>query len=394
MKTESFIPSDLNKAVAKHWNSHRRTDRKNELLSFFERKDVNEVNSLLDTLKRSEDKLECNQAADKLRLIASDSIQALRESVRAIDLIGAVGGDTSAIREQFQDTLLKIEYIRDRVAAPWVDAADIEKAVTETGVQKGDILLVHSSYSKLGHVIGGAQAVIDGLRNALGENGTLVMPTLSQENFTHAYEEWSLDRPSDVGFLTEYFRKLPGVDRSNQETHSVAALGKYAYELTKDHCAYGPRVCLFGEYAFGHSSPWQKMYDLGGKVLFLGALSRTNTYKHFIECNQIERRLEAVKDPVLRQELIDGLWKYEEYDRVIAGETCKALIMYDSAEAISELDKEGYVSHGKVGDADLLFMDIQTMVREITRILESDLGRWYKGTELEWFKKADSYAGR
>ena len=35
-------------------------------------------------------------------------------------------------------------------------------------------------------------------------------------------------------------------------------------------------------------------------------------------------------------------------------------------------------------------MDIQTMVREITRILESDLARWYPENVVRWFDRADA----
>ena len=394
MNSDFCLPADFQKACDRHWSSRRRQDRKAELLACLSTEKSAEAAGLLETLKSSEDKQTLNIASQKLRSLAAQSIEALQAAVKSADLLSTVGADAASLREQLRYGLLMTEYIRDRVAAPWIDAGDIENACTKIGVQKGDILLVHSSYSKLGHVIGGAQAVVDGLIAAVGPEGTVVMPTLSQENFEHAYEEWRLDRPSDVGFLTEFFRKLPGAERSNQQTHSVAAIGRLAHELTKEHTAYGPRYCLFGDYAFSHSSPWQKMYDLGGKVLFLGAIAATNTYKHFIECSQVERRLDAVRDPKLRQELIDGLWKYEEYDRVVAGDKSKACPMYNSMAVTAVLDEKGFVSHGKLGDADLLFMDIQTMVRETTRILESDLARWYPEAEVAWFRKADSCAGQ
>ena len=93
---------------------------------------------------------------------------------------------------------------------------DVKQAALAAGVCPGDILLVHSSFKSLGPVEGGAETVIAGLLDALGESGTLVLPTFVQKDFANAYNTWHINKPSDTGYLTEYFRKLPGVLRSDQ----------------------------------------------------------------------------------------------------------------------------------------------------------------------------------
>jgi len=62
------------------------------------------------------------------------------------------------------------------------------------GINNNDILLVHSSLSNLGWVCGGAQTVITALMNAVGSDGTLVMPAHSGEwtlrsGATHLYQK-------------------------------------------------------------------------------------------------------------------------------------------------------------------------------------------------------------
>lgn len=386
MFRDQFISESLLKGAENYWESYHGKEVERSLTGL-NATDIESADELWTILRTSEDKAALNAASAKLRTLVQDAFEALRATSKGVQVLCGAGiNDFSTI---LQEQLRLLSYIRDRVAAPWVDSSDISVAVSKSGISMGDILLVHSSYTLLGHVIGGPQAVVDALEAVIGGEGTLVMPTLCQKNFERAYLDWNINRPSDVGFLTEYFRKLPGVFRSDQATHSVAARGRLAKEITKEHGAWGPRLCLFGVTAFSHSSPWQKMYDLGGKVLFLGAKANTNTYKHFIECCLIERRLDAVNDPSEKQRLINGLWTYDEFQKVLNGETCKVWPMYNSVQVTEALDNEGFVRHEKVGDADLLCMDIRTMVNEVTRILEANIEKWYPKNAVKWFNEVD-----
>lgn len=49
------------------------------------------------------------------------------------------------------------------------------------GIKTGMTLIVHSSLSKIGFVSGGAQTVVQALKEVLGEEGTLIMPTHSAD---------------------------------------------------------------------------------------------------------------------------------------------------------------------------------------------------------------------
>ncbi len=182
-------------------------------------------------------------------------------------------------------------------------------------IEKDSILLVHSSLKALGPIDGGAETVIAALEETVSE-GTLVFPTFAQKNWETVMEDWHMDRPSDVGYITEVFRKQEGSLRSDNPTHSVAARGKLAEALTQGDIKEGPRPGPFGDYAFAHGSPWQRMYDsrenYGVKcyVMFWGVTTSPMTFKHFIEARWVEELLNSVKDEAKREEFSARLSKY------------------------------------------------------------------------------------
>jgi len=176
-----------------------------------------------------------------------------------------------------------------------VNRSDITKAVLELGINPGDTVLVHSSFKSLGTVDGGAEAVIGGFLDAIGETGTLVLPTFVQKDFENAYKTWHIDKESDTGYLTNYFRKREGSFRSDQATHSVAASGKLARELTKTHGLTGKRFGNMGDTPFAKDSPWEKMYQLDAKVVMLGVSPLYITFRHYAEYCYIEECLKRLE---------------------------------------------------------------------------------------------------
>lgn len=182
-------------------------------------------------------------------------------------------------------------------------------------IEKDSILLVHSSLKALGQIDGGAETVISALEETVCD-GTLVFPTFAQKNWETVMEDWHMDRPSDVGYITEVFRKQEGSLRSDNPTHSVAARGKHAAALVGGNINEGPRVGPYGEYPFSHSSPWQRMYDSREKfgvkcyVMFWGVTTSPMTFKHFIEYRFIEELLNSVKDEATREAFKARLSKF------------------------------------------------------------------------------------
>ncbi len=190
-----------------------------------------------------------------------------------------------------------------------VTRQDVEKAVKDLGIKEGDVVLVHSSFKSLGPVENGAEDVIAGFLDAIGEEGTLVFPCFTQKNFETAYETWHIDKPSDTGYLTNYFRLREGSIRSDQATHSVSACGKLAKELTKTHGHTHKRFGSMGDTPFSADSPWEKMYNLNAKVVLLGVDTMKITFRHYAEYVYMEELLKAIEGNPKYDEMKDRLWQ-------------------------------------------------------------------------------------
>jgi aminoglycoside 3-N-acetyltransferase len=152
----------------------------------------------------------------------------------------------------------------------------IAQDLRAVGVKPGGVLLVHSSLSALGPVPGGAETVVQGLFEALGPDGTLLMPALSYARVTPEQPLFDVRlTPSNIGAIPEYFRTRPGTLRSIHPTHSVCAVGRLAAELLdrqiEDRTPCGPR------------SPFHLLPEYAGQILMLGCGLRPNTSMHAVE---------------------------------------------------------------------------------------------------------------
>ncbi|MEV6017803.1 AAC(3) family N-acetyltransferase [Streptomyces sp. f51] len=162
------------------------------------------------------------------------------------------------------------------------------------GVRAGETLLAHSSLSALGWVNGGAVTVVRGLLDALGPDGTLVVPTQSGDLSDPALwsrppvpEEWwpairatmpaydpRVTPSRGVGVIPETVRTWPGALRSDHPETSFAALGPAAAAVVGGHAV----DCRLGE-----RSPLARLEARGARVLLLGAGYDSCTSFHLAE---------------------------------------------------------------------------------------------------------------
>mgnify|MGYP005847376625 CR=1 FL=1 len=272
-----------------------------------------------------------------------------------------------------------------------VDVADVVRGLRDVGVLPGDTVMFHSSLSSIGTVVGGTNAVIDGFLQAVGPQGTVAVPTLCnwQPGEEHlVFERWHPRiSPSYVGKVTETFRLRPDALRSNHATHSVAAIGARARELTADHGTYGERLGPFGPKAFAAASPWQRLVDWNAAYCFIGVTFRVNTMVHYVESLVVERALErvaAVQRAELAAEVVGwmkpGVWP---------------TIAIEDREAIERmLAERGLVRYGRIGSATLRCAHARPMVETWLAIIEETPERWFPPEFQRWLAKTRGKEGR
>ena len=162
---------------------------------------------------------------------------------------------------------------------------DVIESLRALGLKEGDTVMVHSSVSACGHIVGGAKTVVNAFLKVLGEEGTLMAPafTWPYTYFEGEHQRMRRFRPfkynSAEGITTGTLPKVMlrdfGAKRSAHVTHSWAAIGKNAEYCTSAHGEIDTPC--------GENNPMEKALGIGGKVIFFGCGVSPNTFLHYLE---------------------------------------------------------------------------------------------------------------
>jgi aminoglycoside 3-N-acetyltransferase len=234
------------------------------------------------------------------------------------------------------------------------------------GLAAGETVLVHSALSRLGWVVGGAEAVVLALLDALGPDGTLMVPAHSSGNSEPSVwqnppvpESWwqtirdhmpayhpNRTPTRMMGQIAEAVRNWPGAHRSDHPQMSFAALGPNAARLTGDHTAL--------ENGFADASPLGALYALDGHVLLLGVGHGNNTSLHLAETRanlpgDTEKQGAAV--------MIDGVRQWASWEQYAYNDED-----FPALGAAFEAAHPDAVRVGKAGDATARLMRQQALV--------------------------------
>lgn len=170
---------------------------------------------------------------------------------------------------------------------------DLATGLIAAGVERGGTVIVHSSLSKLGWVVGGAHAMVLALLDAIGDEGTIVMPAqtgisdpANWQNPPVPESWWPTIRGQmpafdplltplrAMGAVVECFRRLPGVIYSGHPAVGFLARGPKASSIVGSHPL---------EESLGDPSPLGRLYDADALIVLIGVGHGNNTSLHLAE---------------------------------------------------------------------------------------------------------------
>ncbi len=165
-----------------------------------------------------------------------------------------------------------------------------------------EILMVHSSYEQLLPMYSGnIQELLAELMAFCGPNRTFAMPAFilgapeyDPIKYYRRVGKFDVRRSiSEMGLMTESFRRKPGVRRSLHPTHSICALGPLAEELTaKHHLAVTQK---------GKNSPFEFMAKRKTAILGIGV----EYYRSLTQLKSVEDLLEDDFPIPSKKEIVD-----------------------------------------------------------------------------------------
>ena len=174
-----------------------------------------------------------------------------------------------------------MEFSRSAESGDILTKEHIVQDLIRIGIQSGDSVLVHCSMSKIGYLENGPKTLIEALKEVVGINGNLLMPSSPNSSFQLDYirslKEFDVNHsPSALGAVSETFRNIEGVKRSLSPTEPVCAFGPMADWLVEGH--------IGEETPYTSNSPFARLTELNGKILYIGVtLDNAGTSLHLLE---------------------------------------------------------------------------------------------------------------
>lgn len=203
-----------------------------------------------------------------------------------------------------------------------VTVAEVHTALRSAGVVEGEAIIVHSSLSRLGWVVGGPLTILGALIEAVGPDGTIVMPAQTGVSDPSEWENppvpeswWPTIRDNwpafdpmltplrGMGAVVECFQRMPDVLHSGHPAVGFLARGRLAESIVATHPL---------EESLGDSSPLGRLYEADARIVLIGVGHGNNTSLHLCEhrADYPTKRAKSTGAPML----VDGARRWVTYD--------------------------------------------------------------------------------
>jgi len=240
---------------------------------------------------------------------------------------------------------------------------DIINGLKTLGLKEGHRVGVHSSLSSFGYVEGGADAVIDALLEVVGKEGTVVMPTYSNnvDHLEKTQEEKDMGitwkyriSPYDpkkhgcwTGKIPDTFWRRKGAIRNSDPTHSLTAIGANAEKL---------------------SQSWKTLLEADGYILLLGITTSCCSSLHLAE--------ERVQLP---QHILDRITPPPEIEEKYAKENIGfGYGPYPKFGKMEEISiKHGIMKRVKIGKATVKLLRLRELIDLYAEYLQKNPDMFY-----------------
>ncbi|MDA9981887.1 AAC(3) family N-acetyltransferase [Gammaproteobacteria bacterium] len=221
----------------------------------------------------------------------------------------------------------------------------------DLGVRTGDHLGLGISLKSVGRVEGGPIGFLEALNDSIGRTGTIMFPAYTlpsgvRPDYVYDYRT----TPAYTGIVPETLRLYPGAIRSKHPVTSVVAFGRYSEFLTVGHDHSAP------EY-----SPYSKLSEINGKVLFIGLGDKLVGIRH--EAQYRAGLLDRISYP-RKIKYLDDAGRAKKYVRQNKAGCVKSLSLLTEM-----LRNEGIISDGFVGYAGSILAPAKETLKRLTELL-------------------------